>query len=66
MRTDLGWETLKPLAASRVPFAERIRCMHLIRIWETERKTMLFVTRDIDEALQLGGRVLVMSRRPAT
>jgi ABC-type nitrate/sulfonate/bicarbonate transport system ATPase subunit len=38
----------------------------LVRIWETERKTVLFVTHDIDEALQLAGRILVMSRRPAT
>jgi NitT/TauT family transport system ATP-binding protein len=38
----------------------------LIRIWQTERKTILFVTHDIDEALQHADRVLVMSRRPAT
>ena len=38
----------------------------LVRIWEAERKTILFVTHDIDEALQVAGRVLVMSRRPAT
>ena len=37
-----------------------------MRIWEAERKTILFVTHDIDESVQLAGRVLVMSRRPAT
>ncbi len=38
----------------------------LVRIWKSEGKTILFVTHDIDEALQLAGRGLVMSRRPAT
>ncbi len=33
-------------------------------IWEAERKTVLFVTHDIDEAIFMGTRVVVMSARP--
>jgi NitT/TauT family transport system ATP-binding protein len=38
----------------------------LVRLWQQERKTILFVTHDIDEAIQLADRVVVFTRRPAT
>lgn len=38
----------------------------LLELWSTERKTVLFVTHDIEEAIYLADRVLVMSEKPAT
>lgn len=36
----------------------------LLRTWETERKTVFFITHDVDEAVLLAGRVVIMSARP--
>jgi NitT/TauT family transport system ATP-binding protein len=36
----------------------------LLNIWRTEQKTVLFVTHDIDEAILLSDRILVLSDRP--
>ena len=35
----------------------------LLRLWSSKRKTIVFVTHDIAEAIALGDRTLVLSRR---
>jgi NitT/TauT family transport system ATP-binding protein len=36
----------------------------LLRIWETTKKTVVFITHSVDEAVTLGDRILVMTANP--
>ncbi|HOX74673.1 MAG TPA: ATP-binding cassette domain-containing protein [Bacteroidales bacterium] len=36
------------------------------RIWKTDRRTVIFVTHDVDEAIMLGAEIMVMSRPPVS
>lgn len=36
----------------------------LLRIWEETRKTVLFITHSVDEAVTLGDRILIMTAQP--
>ena len=38
----------------------------LVRIWQKTRKTILFITHSIDEAILLSDRIVVMTARPGT
>lgn len=38
----------------------------IIRIWKSEKKTIIFVTNNIEEALCLGDRIVLLSKQPAT
>jgi NitT/TauT family transport system ATP-binding protein len=47
-------------------YLTRLRLRHeLIQIWQRERRTVLFVTHDVEEAVQLADRVVVMGKRPS-
>jgi NitT/TauT family transport system ATP-binding protein len=47
-------------------YLTRLRLRHeLIQIWQREKRTVLFVTHDVDEAVQLADRIVVMGKRPS-
>jgi len=50
---------------SALDHATRLRLrQQLVELWQQTRKTILFVTHDIDEALYLADRIVVLSRKP--
>ena len=36
----------------------------VVRIWEHDKKTVIFITHSVDEALFLSDRIIVMGTRP--
>jgi NitT/TauT family transport system ATP-binding protein len=36
----------------------------LLSLWESERKTVVFVTHDLEEAIALSDKIIVLERRP--
>jgi NitT/TauT family transport system ATP-binding protein len=36
----------------------------LVRIWQTQKPTVLFITHSVEEAVFLADRIIVMTRRP--
>jgi len=54
----------EPLAALDINTRARLR-REILQIWRITGKTIIFVTHDIDDALTLADRVLVLSRKPS-
>lgn len=55
----------EPFAALDAQTRETLQT-ELLRIWETTKKTIIFITHGIEEAVYLGQRVAVMTSRPGT
>jgi NitT/TauT family transport system ATP-binding protein len=55
----------EPFAAVDAQTREHLQD-ELIKIWQVERKTILFVTHSIAEAVKLSDRIIVLTRRPGT
>jgi len=53
----------EPFGALDAMTKEKLQ-IELLRIWDSERKTVAFVTHDLEEALVLGSRIVVMGRAP--
>src|SRR5690606_32758708 len=54
----------EPFGALDAQARERLQ-VQLLRIRHAERKTVIFVTHDVDEAIFLADRIVVFSARPA-
>ncbi|MCE5242236.1 MAG: ABC transporter ATP-binding protein [Syntrophobacteraceae bacterium] len=39
--------------------------IEIMRIWEQEKKTVIFITNNIEEAVYLAGRIIILSKLPA-
>jgi NitT/TauT family transport system ATP-binding protein len=73
-RVDIGRAFVAdaPLLLMDEPFGaldaqtRRVLQEELLNIWSSSRKLALFITHDIDEAVLLADRVIVMSGRPGT
>jgi NitT/TauT family transport system ATP-binding protein len=55
----------EPFVSLDQPTARKARQL-LLKLWQTQPKTLIFVTHDIEEAIQLADRILFLSESPST
>jgi NitT/TauT family transport system ATP-binding protein len=55
----------EPFGALDVFTKEHLQ-LEILRIWNEEKATIIFVTHDLEEALFLSSRIIVLSSRPST
>lgn len=55
----------EPFGALDAQTRQRMQ-LELLRIWSSEEKTVLFVTHDMEEAVLLADRILIMGKNPNT
>ena len=53
----------EPLSALDINTRQRLR-QEILNVWKLTAKTIVFVTHDIDDAIMLADRVLVLSQKP--
>ena len=53
----------EPFSALDHTTRARLR-QQIVELWQERRKTVLFVTHDIDEALYLADRIIILSKKP--
>jgi ABC-type nitrate/sulfonate/bicarbonate transport system ATPase subunit len=55
----------EPFVSLDQPTRERMQ-QEVLEIWQKHRRTIIFVTHNLEEAVFLGDRVLILSAKPAT
>ncbi len=46
-------------------FTREMLQSYILNLWQTTRRTVIFITHDLTEAIMLADRVLILTRRPA-
>ena len=64
MRTDTRLPALRLVCKEHHRSSEIVQQTHLLRIWQAADVTVLFITHDLEEAIYLSDRIVVLGARP--